>query len=91
MRERLRLGFRVVSDESLAITDLFNLRHERALAGAPRRPLVRPLCIPTTFLIDGEGIVRWIDQAQDYRVRSDAPRVLAAVRAALGAPGSERR
>ena len=59
------------------------------LALAPLGPLCRDggirrsLAIPTTFLIDAEGSVRWIDQAEDYRVRSDAPRVLGAIRPLL--------
>jgi peroxiredoxin len=86
MKRRLGVTMTVLADESLAVTDLYNLRHAKALAGDPKRKFVRPLAIPTTILVDGEGIVRWIDQAEDYRVRSDADRVLAAVRAALDSP-----
>ena len=39
--------------------------------------------IPTTFLVDRGGVVRWIDQSKDYMVRSAPQRVLAAIRAAL--------
>ncbi|MGH7962343.1 MAG: hypothetical protein ACRERD_11060 [Candidatus Binatia bacterium] len=28
---------------------------------------------------DADSLVQWVDQAEDYRVRSDADRVLAAV------------
>jgi len=38
------------------------------------------LPIPVTFLVDAEGIVRWIDQAEDYQIRSHPERVLGAIR-----------
>lgn len=83
LRRRLRLRVRVLSDDSLRVIDQYNLRHDRALAGGGGRGLIRSLAIPTTLLIGPGGRVRWIDQARDYRVRSDAPRVLEAVRRVL--------
>lgn len=47
--------------------------------GAPRLP------IPTTVLIDAAGVVRWIDQSENYQRRSDPERVGAALREALPA------
>ena len=81
------LAMQVLADPELKVIDLYGLRHEKAL-GAPRDGSpIRNLAIPTTVLIDAEGVVRWIDQADDYRVRSDAGRVLDAVRRHLpGAP-----
>lgn len=84
MVAKLGLGITILTDESLAVTDLYNLRHEKAIAGAPGRKMRRPLAIPTTFFVGADGCVKWIDQAEDYRVRSDADRVLTAVEAALG-------
>jgi peroxiredoxin len=84
MRERGSFGLTLLSDASLAVVDRYGVRHAKGLAApSAGRGMLRPLAIPTTFLIDAEGVVRWIDQAEDYRVRSDAPRVLAAVHAAL--------
>ena len=76
-------GMRMLSDESLAVTELYNVKQDKTMAGAPGRKIFRPLAIPTTFLVDAQGIVRWIDKTDDYRIRSDADRVLAAVKAAL--------
>ena len=42
-------------------------------------PSYKAMAIPTTLLIDEDGIVRWIDQADDYRLRSDGERVMGAV------------
>jgi peroxiredoxin len=85
-KHRANLTMQVLADPELKVIDLYGLRHEKAF-GAPRDgSVIRSLAIPTTLLIDAEGVVRWIDQADDYRVRSDAERVLAAVRRHL--PGS---
>ena len=51
-----------------------------------RPPGVAGLPIPTTILADADHVVRWIDQATDYQVRSDPARVRAALVDALGAP-----
>jgi peroxiredoxin len=75
----------MLADESLAVTDLYNLRNPTNIApgkdgGVPR---LRALPIPTTILVDARGIVRWIDQSTDYQVRSDPERVRAALDAAF--------
>jgi peroxiredoxin len=81
MRAKHGLSMRLLADESLAVTDAWGIRHEKAFT--PNKGFLRPLAIPTTILIDESFTVRWIDQADDYRVRSDAPRVLDAVRHAF--------
>jgi len=81
---RAKHGLRAVmlSDESLAVTDLYNLRNPRAVApSAQGVPTLRDLPIPTTILVDASGSVRWIDQSTDYQVRSDPERVRAALAA----------
>ena len=83
MKRKHGFGMRMLSDESLAVTELYNLKHDKGIAGAPGRKIMRPLAIPTAILVDAEGLVRWVDQADDYRIRSDADRVLSAVKAAL--------
>jgi peroxiredoxin len=84
---RRKHGLRAVMlpDADLAITDRYNLRNPKNFA--PKPGLVIPLPIPTTILVDADGIVRWIDQAADYMHRSDPERVLAAIRATLGSSG----
>ena len=64
-----------LSDPDLVVTDKFNLRNPknispRGLGGLP---------IPTTILVDADGKVRWIDQTDDYMLRSEPERVLAAI------------
>ena len=69
----------LLSDPELVVTDQLNLRNPvnispKGLGGLP---------IPTTFLVDAEGKVRWIDQTDDYMLRSEPDRVLAAIEASI--------
>ncbi len=74
----------MLSDADLEVTDTYNLRHSRALA--PKPGVIVSLPIPTTILVDADGVVRWIDQATDYQQRSHPDRVLGAVDASIPAP-----
>ena len=70
----------MLSDPDLAVTRLYGVENQ---APKLKPPGVPGLPIPTTILADGEGIVRWVDQSDDYRVRSQPDRVLQALREAL--------
>jgi peroxiredoxin len=78
---RHRLRAVMLADPDLAVTDRYNIRNPRNLA--LKSGIIVPLAIPTTFLVDGDGTVRWIDQSDDYQRRSDPARVLAAIHAVL--------
>ena len=79
---RAKHGARItlLADPDLAVTRQYGLVNRKGLA--PNG--LRHLPIPTTLLVDATGVVRWIDQATDYQVRSHPERVLAAIRSALG-------
>ena len=47
-------------------------------------PSFKTMAIPTSLLVDENGVIRWIDQTDDYRLRSDNTRVLEAVTNAFG-------
>ncbi len=86
-RDEHGLDARRLSDPDLEITDRDDLRnpfhiHPGGLRGLP---------IPTTFLVDATGIVRWIDQTDDYMLRSLPDRVLAAIEEFLPGSGSRPR
>ena len=72
----------MLSDRDLSVTDLLGIRNQGFHSGVPG---VSPpaLPIPTTVLVDAKGIVRWIDQSENYQRRSDPERVLAALRSRL--------
>jgi peroxiredoxin len=82
LQKKLGAGIRLLADEDLKLIERFGVRHEKGIAPTARGVL-RPLSVPTTILVDGAGVVRWIDQTDDYRLRSDADRVLAAVESNL--------
>lgn len=83
-RKRDDITFDLLSDPDLAIIKRFGLLHEGSLEfktwftignfplGYPTR--FQQMAIPTTLILDEEGIVRWIDQADDYRIRGDRER-----------------
>lgn len=73
----------LLADPELVVTDLYGLRNPRNFA--PRPGVIIPLPVPTTILVDGAGIVRWIDQSADYMRRSDPAVVRAAIAATLDA------
>ena len=70
----------MLSDRDLAVTRQYGLENT---APKVKPPGVTGLPIPTTILADREGSVRWIDQADDYRVRSQPDRVLRALSESL--------
>ncbi len=89
-RVRDGLTFPLLSDPDLSVITRFGLRHEAGLEfrtfliGSVRFPLGWPvgfkaMAIPTTLLLDEDHIVRWIDQADDYRIRGDASRTQGAL------------
>jgi len=90
-KERDGLSFTVLADPKLEVIRKFGVEHHKAiefskggftLAGIPLAlvPEFKTMAIPTTMLLDEDGVIRWIDQTDDYRLRSANERVMAAVR-----------
>ncbi len=65
------LGYHVLSDSQLAVIDAYGLRHDR-----PGEP---PIARPASILIDRDGIVRWVDVTENYRLRPKPDAILAAI------------
>lgn len=94
-RARDGLTFTLLCDPELRVIRQFGLEHKQALQMAEGRrvtlfgmevgtqPEFRSMAIPTTLLIDEQGAICWIDQTDDYRVRSQPERVLSEIAAAL--------
>lgn len=89
------LTFMLLSDPELDVIRQYGVEHHKALSfttgklivgGIPLAftPSFKTMAIPTTLLVDEDGVVKWIDQADDYRLRSDNSRILDAVAAAFG-------
>lgn len=95
-KSRDGIEFDLLSDPDLNVIRAYGLEHQKAfgqtknsrfkIGGIPfgLAPFVfRSMAIPTTVLIDEMGIIQWIDQTDDYRIRSNAARVLHAVETAF--------
>lgn len=93
-KKRDGLHLQLLSDANLDVIRLYGVEHHKAIGfktgaltigGIPLAltPSFKTMAIPTSLLIDEEGVIRWIDQADDYRIRSDNSRVLAAIEEAF--------
>ena len=76
-----KLQATMLSDRRLAVTDLYGLRNQAINSGPPGIP-GQP--VPTTILANADGVVRWIDQSENYQRRSDPEYVLAAIEEHIG-------
>jgi len=70
----------MLADPELAVIDRYGLRNQKIQTGPPGRP--QP--VPTSILADADGVIRWMDQAENYQRRSDPNVVLEALRQHLG-------
>ena len=96
-RLRDSLSFPLLSDPDLKVIRTYGVEHHKAL-GQTKNPKFSiggvplglapfkfaAMAIPTTLLIDETGTIRWIDQTDDYRLRSSTQRVLGAVKTVFG-------
>ncbi len=86
-RDRDNLSFQLLCDPKLEVLQDYGAEHHKAvefstgrftIMGVPLAlmPSFKSMAIPTTMLVDEQ----WIDQAEDYRIRSAEDRVLTEVR-----------
>jgi peroxiredoxin len=75
LAEGLRLAYRFVADDDLAVTRRYGLIH--AGGGADGQDVPRP----ATVVLDRDGIVRWFSVSRNFQVRPDPGDVVRAVRA----------
>ena len=73
-RDTLKISFTVLSDAGRKVMELYGTRNPQQDFGED------PINIPTLVLIDRAGKVRWIHQAEDYRIRAPISKVLDAAR-----------
>ena len=71
----------MLADPATSVIDELGIRNQGVHSGIPGGPA---LPIPTTVLVDAGGVVRWIDQSENYQRRSDPDRVLGALSEHLG-------
>jgi alkyl hydroperoxide reductase subunit AhpC len=89
------LTFQLLSDPKLEVIKQYGVEHHKAfgfktgllvIGGIPLAfvPSFKAMAIPTSLLVDEHGVIQWIDQTDDYRLRSNDSRVLGAVKNAFG-------
>jgi hypothetical protein len=71
----------MLSDRSLEVTNLYGLRNQAVNTGPPGIP-GQP--VPTTILADADGVIRWMDQSENYQRRSEPEYVLGAIQQHIG-------
>ena len=91
------ISFSLLSDPNIDVIKQYGVEHHKAL-GVTKNPTTniggiplglggvnyRTMAIPTTLLIDENGTILWIDQSEDYRIRSSTDRIMEAVKSAFG-------
>jgi len=82
LRQRLGLAIRFLSDERGTLMDALHVRHRNGMPPSfitHRATDGRDLFLSTTFLLDEEGVIRWVYRPDTYRVRAPAREVLQAI------------
>jgi alkyl hydroperoxide reductase subunit AhpC len=89
------LSLTLLADPQLEVIRQYGVEHHKALGFTTGgfsvgsiplalTPSFKTMAIPTSLLVDENGVIQWIDQTDDYRLRSDNSRVLEAVKDAFG-------
>ena len=84
LRQRIGVPIRFLSDERGTLMDVLGIRDRDALppafiTGRPHEGETRDLFMSTSFLVDEQGLIRWIYRPETYRVRAPAREVLRAI------------
>ena len=75
----------LLADPKTEVIRLYGVQNRNL---APKGGPVRELAIPTTILLDSIGKVLWIEQTNDFRVRSQAERILEQIRPIISTEGA---
>jgi alkyl hydroperoxide reductase subunit AhpC len=89
-RTRDGLSLTLLADPELQVIRQFGVEHHKALnfttgtfmigtIPLALTPSFKTMAIPTSLLVDEDGVILWIDQSDDYRIRSNNERVLGAI------------
>ena len=91
-RIRDKLNFTLLSDPLLNVIKTYGVEHHKAIGWKSENMITifgvtvstgmfkyRSMAIPTSILIDEHGVIQWIDQSDDYRIRASQERVVKAL------------
>ena len=86
LKSRLGAGYEFLSDEKGELLDALDIRQ-------PRRSMTGgDTAIPTQYLLDREGVVRWVYRAESWRIRPHPREALDAIRELPDpAPAADRK
>ena len=85
LRRKLDLPIRIASDVDGTLMDPLNIRHD---AGMPPALIAgevaktnpsKDLFLATNFLLDEQGVIRWVYRPDTYRMRASFDEILAAI------------
>ncbi|AEF54377.1 peroxiredoxin family protein [Marinomonas posidonica] len=90
------LDISLLSDPQLEVIRSYGVEHHKTL-GQTKNPTstlgglalgfapfeFAAMAIPTTLLIDEAGVIRWVDQSDDIRVRSSVDRIMDSIKSAF--------
>ncbi|MEE8151259.1 MAG: peroxiredoxin family protein [Nitrosomonadaceae bacterium] len=90
------LNFTLLSNPDLSIIRQYGVEHHKALGAdskdigltlagipLPTKFKFKSMSIPTSLLIDEKGVIQWIDQSEDYRLRASTEEVFKAIKGAF--------
>ena len=72
LSEKRGYTFTILADTDRAVIRKYDLLHA---GGGPTGDIARP----AEFLLDADGVVRWVNLTDDYRVRARAEDILATI------------
>jgi peroxiredoxin len=94
--ERDKLKLVLLSDPMLMSVKKYGIEHHKAVGWSSDNMKTffgisismnafkyRSMSIPTTILIDENGIIQWIDQSDDYRIRASREKITSALKQAF--------
>jgi peroxiredoxin len=74
LKARLGAGYEFLSDARAELMDALDIRQSHRSATG------EDVAIPTEYLLDQSGVVRWLDRGKTWRVRSHPREALEAIR-----------
>ena len=94
LRRRLELPIRILSDVDGALMDPLQIRHDggmppdRIAGEVAKLNPSRDLFLATNYLLDEQGVIRWIYRPDTYRMRASVDELIAAIDALTGRSGT---
>jgi peroxiredoxin len=84
LRRKLELPIRILSDVDGTLMEPLNIRHDGGMppaliAGEVAINPSRDIFLATTFLLDEQGVIRWVYRPDTYRMLASVDEIIAAI------------